>query len=819
MGGTGVCHHSEPTYYVSARPPAVMDIPFQLKFSVEQRHLPDEVEELTTYSVNATLQHTVYHIKELIWIHSPNYSLKPVFVKITYNDADLNDLDSLGQILGLQEAPEVSTDGWKLVIDYTLFNSPFIPSKDPVHSFFDIQIKGNAMGRRINTLTRKFLGTNVSEIKTEIAERYSLQEDKFELKFKGDTVNPTDSLRNILSLDVPSLHAVEFSLVSTPLVIKLVLHSILDGNTFAIELEELSTFDSLKSSISQQTGDFAPLIALYNEAQIASAGLLAPDKRLLVDYFGPDILGDEQSLHLRFEIVKLKEIVLDGQQWHRTGQSFVELEGRDGATRLVKDSDVGSEYYTIELDGSTLKFSTSELIANESEGYVLVNPSAYARIEKEWPWVEGNTQNSENLSSRNSQSLSTANITNVHGDTLGITSMNSSTIAAGIHTVGSSDSGIVNERNANESPENNAGRNVNARNIGVNNVDSQANNIVEQLQVNIQNDQEQAELPNAPAAPQGNQAVIERIQRVVAANAQNIMQMAIHAVIVVVVFGIDVFRAFMKPEILAFIIVAGTFSTFFFWGCTISDWIDRSILQDAPLNQLDFQIIHRLSRFFRFCNNITIAIHTMLVNLITSILPSLFRPRHEWLANEINGNNNILRNIGDSFKELVGNVVMFCATLLPSLQEGIEQYWLAERNAESEKIWVEIRKLLDEPTLLHRALFKRAVEHKFGQAIDDFAERSDGNDMESLLKLFVMIVKMKTVFFQENDQIQGGKAFENSTFVELGDIGINVSEDVESDNAVHIVRGPDTELEILVRNREGATGAEIHDTETLINQR
>lgn len=760
-----------------------MDIPYQINFQVEQLNKPDDVLEISTYTVNASLDHKIHHIKELIWIYSDNYQLKPLFLKLRYNGHALNDLDTVEDIYSQYSDAEGDL-GWKLVIDYTLFHSPFIPSKDPVPTYFDIEVDGTLPLAVVKHYTREFLGTSVEEIKSEISERFHVSQSEFDLLYNGTIQQPSRTLREALGLDVPPLLPVRMTVAPSAQNIKLILHPMNGGEPFILNIVNSTTFAELKEKLSKHTGKDPSTIALYEKQELISAGLSFPDTR-------PVWSASKQPLHIYFKHVPLKEFQIDGESWHRLGETLTGLLTGDGRKVWVNESNISSQYYTIQSQDKTLKFSTSELIMNESEGYVLMNANAFARIQSVWPFAEGET-NSLRGTQAFTQSLNITNTGTQQGTSRVITGAATPTATTTL-----AESLLPTPTGPNLANEENAGEQ------DANEMDLNADHLVQQLNELRANLGPVPNLPNLAAVPQGNQSVLARIQRAIVANGQNIFQFGFQAVIVVVLFGFDIFLSFMKPEILTFLAIAGTLSMFFWCGGSISNWIEEAILRDAPMNQVDFQLVQKLAQVFRFCNNITVGIHSRILSLILAVLPKLIRPRYELLAKEISGEMGPLQNLARVIGESVGIIVMFCATLLPSLQEGIEQFWVAERNSEPQNIRTEIERNLHEIAANdHGNQFQKIVEASIGRSVAEILALND--DMESLLELFVTVVRTKKAYDCELHQAQQGQTSRHSSFELQAEV--TPPEQYSGGDESH-----DTESEIEpVPSIHGSTGSQVN---------
>lgn len=795
---------------------------FPLTLIVEQINRPNNVSDISTIVVSVTPEHTIHHIKELIWIYSENHSLKPVFLKIKYTDSDVNDLDTIGHID--HEFMDPASAKWKLVVDYTLFNSPFIPNKEPVPTEFVVQIAGSVGGQTLSVTLRRTLDNLIGGIKEEIHARFDLPTDEFDLISPHgslEAIPPSQSLKQALALDVPPLQPITFTVVPTSKS-ELRVRSLRNCDILSLRLDGLPTFEDIKKQMAVKLGELPQSISLYRGMEVVSPADTTPDGRLLREVIESLVL-DEYGCHLTFESTKKNEIFIDGEYWRRTGKSLTTLEDRFGNTMTIDEDEIPSDYYTIQWGSATVKLSTSDLILNEDDGYVLLSPRGFAKLQHEYPLVQGMTNNATILGSPGATLPPTRTVnegilggiaTSVTNGTSSVLLPNSESAA---HTPGEDtqtpqdEGNVESERNLEDPP--NGNPEANAENGGhapqaqlANelNVLGVADALVDPVIVQGEPHNIGAEQPVNPI--QGNQTVIERFRRILVANVQNFVQFGVQAVIIVMVFGFEIFRSFLKPEILAFILVALGYAGLFLWGGTISEWLEHNILENAPANQVDFQLVREVARVFRFCTSVSDFVHDKVLNMIKLTLPLLFRPRHEWFVLEVRGRDNIFQKIGDYFNECVGTAIMFFATLLPSLQDGIEQYLLEVRNSEASNIWQATKTMLDEPeTPLQRQQFALLVEAKFGSKIEEFAD-----DYESLLGLYVATVQAKSEFRPGHSELLDIRESEGTR--------AEAAPPSEPPQSSHDEL-PVPHSEIIDADHAGATGSEVSDTDTQVTRR
>lgn len=204
-----------------------MNTPFTLKLKVVESNYDNSVPilGLNYYSVRVTLRHKLHDVIQLIWYNSDRFLLKPVFFKITDSEGNSLPDSTFCEILDTEEPPTTSFEEFQLRIDYTLFNNPNIPNRDPLEELFDIAIEWNDTRGRTNTIKiRESLNCTIGTLKAYVADERnkSLTEGDivdgsyFNLRYwADDDVCDDDSMKisEIVQLDVTPLAPVLFELL------------------------------------------------------------------------------------------------------------------------------------------------------------------------------------------------------------------------------------------------------------------------------------------------------------------------------------------------------------------------------------------------------------------------------------------------------------------------------------------------------------------------------------------------------------------------------------------------------------------------------
>lgn len=167
------------------------------------------------YRLNATLAHNIRQIQESIWRFSRDHRLNPFFVKISYKNQRCESLQTLEEILLANdefygEDSEAQKQLYlqqhlKITVDYTLFNSPSIPRRDPVTEYFDLVVKFNrrGFGDATSTRYRETCYSTVASLKDRIAESVNEDKEDLEVFYENQLIRDENlQLYQIFKIDV-----------------------------------------------------------------------------------------------------------------------------------------------------------------------------------------------------------------------------------------------------------------------------------------------------------------------------------------------------------------------------------------------------------------------------------------------------------------------------------------------------------------------------------------------------------------------------------------------------------------------------------------
>lgn len=200
-----------------------MNTPFTIALNVEEIGYNDQTPRLNTsqYNIRVTLRHYVRDIYHLIWFNSPNFSLKPLFLRITHNGTTVPD-QQLYEILDTTVAPTTPVTLLNLVVDYTLYNYPIV--RDPVEELFDVVIEWNDTRGNLNSINiRELLRCTIAVLQDYVAEERNkslpdsppVDGSYFNLRYwANDEVfrDTSVQLSDVVGLDVAPLTPVLFEL-------------------------------------------------------------------------------------------------------------------------------------------------------------------------------------------------------------------------------------------------------------------------------------------------------------------------------------------------------------------------------------------------------------------------------------------------------------------------------------------------------------------------------------------------------------------------------------------------------------------------------
>ncbi|KAG7663802.1 uncharacterized protein J8A68_002662 [[Candida] subhashii] len=198
-----------------------MNVPFTLELNVKEINIDESTDplNLTEYSINLTLNHTIADIKEAIWLKSPDYLLQPSRLQIEYKGVPISDSETLSSGLQLQQPPETSLkNDLTLVINYQdIESSTRIHPPDPL--FDIITIWKDDKNQTHEFFLRENLKCTIRTMKDYLVEEVqrrlqtTITRNRISLRLMPSyTLIPNDDspLSEVLKLDVVPLDTVEF---------------------------------------------------------------------------------------------------------------------------------------------------------------------------------------------------------------------------------------------------------------------------------------------------------------------------------------------------------------------------------------------------------------------------------------------------------------------------------------------------------------------------------------------------------------------------------------------------------------------------------
>lgn len=362
---------------------------FLLRLPVKSINKPENVPPPPdVWEIRVLLSTTIHEIKELIWIHSEGNALSPPFLRIKMFDGPVSDSLALDSLLGLNEPPAYhnSIDAFSLIIDYTLFDSPAIPHRDPVPLYFDVLVSATLNGQRTTTVCRETLFSTVRSIKEQITDKFNLDSSAFGLKVPNENVLDEElTLREVLGLDVPlpRTERLELQLAERGTLL-LKIYELATGKHFSsIHVTNATTVQEVKNVASRFAGTPVHLVRLYCRAHIIAEPSVEEDKRAILDILQLGMASGE-AFEVEYDVADRLTTLINGEEWTPTGTSYVEIENMNGAKKVVNQAALSTSTYEIQFQGTFLRLDSSECIMNDDEGYVLISPIGYSKLRNKW---------------------------------------------------------------------------------------------------------------------------------------------------------------------------------------------------------------------------------------------------------------------------------------------------------------------------------------------------------------------------------------------------------------------------------------------------
>lgn len=596
-----------------------MNTPFKLVLPVDQVNRSPETETIEEYAINATLQHTIGDLKELVWLFSPDHALKPIFVRLTVDGASVSDSDTLLGFVNLLEilAGNVSHP-IRMIIDYTLFKSPFIPQKDPVPTMFDVEATYAKHGK--TKFLRETLLSSVAAVKEDLATLFGLDPMAYDLLLNGEVLDTSTTLREALALDVTPKHVVKFDVARKPEILSLSARNLeTQDEPIHVAVSSSASVHELKTAISQQIHRPALAVELFHALHLISTALHIPDHRPVADLD----LQDGDALVFR---VQPGFVDVEGEIWTPTGRNFSEIR-TENITKLVDSSALSSVQYEVEMDGRKVPLSTADCIIDSSRGVVLVSPLGQAKLRATWSQISG-------------------------------------------------------KRGTFGEPENDQGTGSSAQVRGEGEGDDRANEIDDQgAEGNPAAGEEAAAAVNnpgfQPGQPQNFQfdprdGALRRLLAALHLHFPRLVNFFTQVVFFLIFFGLELLGLVLEPLRIATALVLFTFVLYFWLGNDIADWMDAHLLENAP-PRWDFAVVRFQATAFRRAYGFYARLEALTTNLIRGICMPLLRHRHVRFALRNRRGHSWWASCADAALQIAAGMVLYIATLLPKLTEECAQ--------------------------------------------------------------------------------------------------------------------------------------------------
>lgn len=655
---------------------------FLLKLRVVEVKTPQDHEPTESpITVRLTLAHTVGDIKELILIRNPR--IKRRSIQLQWLGASLNDSTTIASALGIDECPPFnnSIDALSVVIDWADAESNRLGSRDSVPDLFDVSIMIHDNNYERLLTYRETLFSTVKSLKDQACERLHWSPSEIVLK-RADQhtqLHDSETLCDVLQLDVPPLQPVVFELSrKDALVIRVT--DLRSQRTVPMPLTHKLSVHDLKRKISASF-DSLPvnIIRLYHGAHLISDVLSTEEQQTIGEILAIDVNSVPPFLDMEFDTKDVLTTRINDEEWTPSGRNFTEIHQGEGQTRLVDVGELSSEVYEINVNGSVCELNSTDLLLNETEGYVLISPSGYHKMRgcfgsrlQHAPRAPGSTSRTTNSREEtNEQEVPLLFQDDAH-------------------------------RTANQGDGNEAGA------------------------------REQAER---------NRGVMSRFYHAIRDNGALLRQLGMSLLVVGIFGGYELLMVVSStPEILAVMMALVAHYTLHVRGGDISNWLDEVILRDAP-NRLDTRVVELISLYFRFLHRVYTKMLEEISGGVLNVWNMCTRQRSQVMAARVQGRDSVWFYFWGMLCEVFALVVVFFATIIPSAGEVVEARSLEIRGGEAEAVRKRVQEELQKHCRKVPALVvENALRELTGKTIDE-VQAVDG-EPEEILGAYYVVLKL-----------------------------------------------------------------------------
>lgn len=669
---------------------------FLLRLPVKSINKPENVPPPPdVWEIRVLLSTTIHEIKELIWIHSEGNALSPPFLRIKMFDGPVSDSLALDSLLGLNEPPAYhnSIDAFSLIIDYTLFDSPAIPHRDPVPLYFDVLVSATLNGQRTTTVCRETLFSTVRSIKEQITDKFNLESSAFGLKVPNENVLDEElTLREVLGLDVPlpRTERLELQLAERGTLL-LKIYELATGKHFSsIHVTNATTVQEVKNVASRFAGTPVHLVRLYCRAHIIAEPSVEEDKRAILDILQLGMASGE-AFEVEYDVADRLTTLINGEEWTPTGTSYVEIENMNGAKKVVNQAALSTSTYEIQFQGTFLRLDSSECIMNDDEGYVLISPIGYSKLRNKWGnRVQMAHQRNRVLNNDMRHRVLQPNPTlqphvmqpRQNGD-----------VAEPVHRAHEADP--------------------------------------------VQLQEEMAERDQLRNIAGQRQTVFTRLIAAAMANRQNLRRMGINLFFMAVI-GFDMLFLLTVPKYAALIVLFTILYSIFVRGRDISDWLDHWILGEGAPNTIPFRIVRFISMSIRAGYNMYHFNFDRFYNSVSNMAMGLIPSKEEYLEMAARRADSISYYALCVIREICGLILLFGATIIPTVENAYAEQDLTRRNQTRDRLISKMQTLIKDAEIRHDFQEVKAyIERNHGSLNEIYALQ----DSEALVKAYFTIIR------------------------------------------------------------------------------
>lgn len=399
-----------------------LDSPFTLRLNVEQKNKPSHVPVILAMSIRTTLRHTPSHLMHLIWLFSEKNHLKPLFLRLSIDGVVLPSSAPLLELLNTHTPSENLAIA--LAIDYTLFESPFLPKAPPVADQFGLEVSlEDPDSRPLTARCQGSLPDTIAGVKRQVRLSLKVAEEEIELiaPVSGQILRDDTLLRDAIGLDVPPLQPVLMKARKRVPECQLRVFPIGDEQASQFVLITASTtVCDLREKVALTFDVKALLLDLYFRSHCFSKAISVPSQLKLLELFSfvdytshapyaigfrctepepqaggrpePETAASNSGSQTAGETPEQNTVLQEaGPDNGEAGPNTVAQEAEPERTSelqtgnagdLVTENNENEVVFELDMNGQTVVLSRSE--CRICDGNMMLSPEAVAKLNEQW---------------------------------------------------------------------------------------------------------------------------------------------------------------------------------------------------------------------------------------------------------------------------------------------------------------------------------------------------------------------------------------------------------------------------------------------------